>query len=105
MLWYYPWYLPPLWSDVASSEFSELPQSEANENPIKPIAQLVMVLPIESYKLLPLERRCMPVRRPEFYPRVWSFFSCGRRQLWECEPMIPMLPYQIVAKVLKMSKK
>lgn len=105
MLWYYPWYLPPLFADVVKHEFSELPSCSDAPNPISPVAQLVMVLPIESYGLLAPANRVMPVRRPEFYPRTWGFFSCGRRQLWECEPMIPMLPYKIVAQVLKIAKK
>jgi 5'-3' exonuclease len=104
MLWYYPWYLPPLFSDIATSDMT-LPRSEEAANPISPICQLVMVLPIESYALLPREKRGMPLKRPEFYPRSWTFFSAGRRQLWECEPMIPMLPYQIVAQTLKPAKK
>jgi len=105
MLWYYPWYLPPLFTDVARHDFRELPSCSDAPNPISPVAQLVMVLPIESYGLLSRANRVMPKRRPEFYPRTWGFFSCGRRQLWECEPMIPMLPYKIVARVLKLAKK
>jgi 5'-3' exonuclease len=105
MLWYYPWYLPPLFKDIAEHDFAELPESDNAPNPITPIAQLVMVLPIESYALLSHHNRIMPIRRPEFYPRSWGFFSAGRRQLWECEPMIPMLPYSVVSQVLKLVKK
>ena len=105
MLWYYPWYLPPLFADIAKHEFSQLPACSDAPNPIIPVAQLVMVLPIESYGLLSRAHRVLPKRRPEFYPRTWGFFSAGRRQLWECEPMIPMLPYQIVAQALKLIKK
>jgi 5'-3' exonuclease len=101
-LWYYPWYLPPLFKDIVidDSAFVDLDKDLA-PNPIQPISQLIMVLPIESYALLPKNMRRLPYLRPEYYPKVWTFFSAGRRQLWECEPMIPMLPYRVVAKFIK----
>ena len=104
MLWYYPWYLPPLFADVlkhGSSCNHDLVESNII-NPITPIAQLIMVLPIESYGLLPTNKRGLPFKNPEYYPKVWTFFSAGRRMLWECEPMIPMLPYNVIAKFLRL---
>ena len=100
MYWYYPWYLPPLFKDIAAVRFVK-PIGGVAPNEITPLAQLVMVLPIESYALLPRSARKLPFERPEFYPSSWTFFSCGRRQLWECEPMIPMLPWSIVKKFLR----
>jgi 5'-3' exonuclease len=100
MYWYYPWYLPPLFSDIAKQTFV-CAGMVRGENAIAPLEQLVMVLPIESYGLLPRAARRLPFMRPEFYPTTWNFFSCGRRQLWECEPMIPMLPYEIVKKMTR----
>lgn len=101
MYWYYPWYLPPLFKDIVGVPFVR-PKSDVAPNEITPIGQLMMVLPIESYALLPSWARGLPYERPEFYPSTWTFFSCGRRQLWECEPMIPMLPWSIVKqKVLR----
>ena len=97
MYWYYPWYLPPLFKDIMGVPFVR-PKSDPAPNEITPIGQLIMVLPIESYALLPTWARGLPYERPEFYPSTWTFFSCGRRQLWECEPMIPMLPWSIVKK-------
>lgn len=104
MLWYYPWYLPPLFADIlkhGSSCSHDLVESNII-NPITPIAQLIMVLPIESYGLLPTNKRGLPFINPEYYPKVWTFFSAGRRMLWECEPMIPMLPYNVIAKFLRL---
>lgn len=99
-LWYYPWYLPPLFKDIV---IGELPVTEevAGSNPIQPLTQLIMVLPVESYALLPTTHRRLPFIKPEYYPKVWTFFSAGRRQLWECEPMIPMLPYHVVARFIR----
>jgi 5'-3' exonuclease len=101
-LWYYPWYLPPLFKDIQMTENAFNNDNEKAElNPIQPISQLLMVLPIESYALIPNYLRRLPFLKPEYYPRTWTFFSAGRRQLWECEPMIPMLPYNIVARFIK----
>ena len=100
MYWYYPWYLPPLFRDISKVPFVR-PSCSTVANHISPTAQLVMVLPIESYKLLPTWTKRLALDHPEFFPSTWNFFSCGRRQLWECEPMIPMLPYSIVEKYVK----
>jgi len=99
MLWYYPWYLPPLFADVLKHGGKSIRSADVQntDNPIIPIAQLIMVLPIESYALLPTDKRGLPFKSPEYYPKVWAFFSAGRRMLWECEPMIPMLPYSVIA--------
>lgn len=99
-LWYYPWYLPPLFRDIKISEFV-VSDDAIGDNPIQPISQLIMVLPIESYALLPSNMRKLPFLKPEYYPRTWGFFSAGKRQLWECEPMIPMLPFHVVSQFLK----
>ena len=103
MLWYYPWYLPPLFQDIDNTCLAAAHGRHVSggPNPISPIAQLIMVLPVESYALLPQGLRRMPLLKPEFYPQKWGFFSAGRRQLWECEPMIPMLPFQFVKRLLR----
>jgi len=103
-LWYYPWYLPPLFKDIVITNESFLTNTKNLSNPIEPITQLIMVLPIESYALLPTNMRRLPFLKPEFYPNTWTFFSAGKRQLWECEPMIPMLPYHVVARFLNKLK-
>lgn len=101
-LWYYPWYLPPLFKDIViDSSGLPVPAEVCGSNPIQPLTQLIMVLPVESYALLPTTHRGLPFIKPEYYPKVWTFFSAGRRQLWECEPMIPMLPYHVVARFIR----
>jgi 5'-3' exonuclease len=99
-LWYYPWYLPPLFRDICVDDAAFACTAVTLPNPIQPMTQLIMVLPVESYGLLPKNLRRLPYLRPEYYPKTWTFFSAGRRQLWECEPMIPMLPYHIVQKLV-----
>jgi len=99
-LWYYPWYLPPLFKDIVVKPEVDGDSVKNAVNPIKPLAQLLMVLPEESYSLLPANKRNLPNMRPEYFPKVWTFFSAGRRMLWECEPLIPMMPYNVVRRIL-----
>jgi len=99
MLWYYPWYLPPLFSDILKYRSDIVVEFGAvGPNPITPLNQLIMVLPVESYGLLSSKCRGLPFKSPEYFPKVWTFFSAGRRMLWECEPLIPMLPYNVVTR-------
>ena len=103
LLWYYPWYLPPLFEDIYKYKecLTDGHGYFKKADPISSKAQLLMVLPIESYRLLPRNLRSLPIHKPEFFPSKWTFFSAGRRQLWECEPMIPMLPFEIVRKIFR----
>jgi 5'-3' exoribonuclease 1 len=99
MCWYYPWFLPPLMADVAHAirqNSTLLRAPEPSGHVLKPIEQLAMVLPTTSFCLLPVEYRCLPDRHPYAWPTSWSVFSLGRRFLWECEPLIPLVqPQQI----------
>ena len=96
--WYYPWLLPPLLSDVATGLRSceVLPAPTGAAPPLKPLEQLAMVLPQSSFGLLPAALQGLPARQPHAWPTAWSVFSLGRRFLWECEPLIPLIqPAQI----------
>lgn len=110
MLWYYPWYLPPLFSDInrvckGVTSICSLDTTEDNGvNPIDAKAQLLMVLPIESYRLLPSKMRSLAFKHPEYFPKEWGFFSAGRRQLWECEPLLPIIPFSIIRNFLQKMK-
>jgi len=115
MLWHYPWYLPPLFSDIArvckgveslgSKEDINGSNNRINgDNPIDAKSQLLMVLPVESYGLLPSRMRCLAFKHPEYFPKAWGFFSAGRRQLWECEPLLPIIPFSIIKNFLKKMK-
>ena len=93
MNWYYPWHLPPLLSDLTRylkthPESLEVPTSTSR--PLKPVEQLAMVLPRTSFALLP-HHQDLPDRHPWAWPTAWSNYSLGRRFLWECEPLIPLI--------------
>jgi 5'-3' exonuclease len=99
--WYYPWFLPPLFSDVAAAirsnpDILQLPSSLSQER-ITPMFQLAMVLPVSSFGLLPAGLRELPEKHPWAWPVAWGTFAFGRRFLWECEPLIPLIrPAQIL---------
>jgi len=100
MEWYYPWYLPPRMSEIHKLlEIKEtLTVPNTLRTPLKPMEQLALVLPETSYDLLPKPYRCMILRYLYAFPKAWDLFSFGRRFLWECEPVIPLiLPEQIRA--------
>lgn len=100
MTWYYPWYLPPLFEDIAHELELQTsispPCSSLHNPPLKPIEQLAMVLPQSSFHLLPPELQRLPTNHIYAWPQSWGYFSLGRRFLWECEPQIPLIqPSQI----------
>ncbi len=97
--WCFSRLLPPLWSDLQQalerndSEMIPPPSS----TPIQPAEQLAMVLPLESWHLIEdASLRSLPSRLPQFWPTSFAFFSAGRIHMWECEPLLPILPIQRV---------
>jgi 5'-3' exonuclease len=94
--WYYPFSLPPLWEWVrdavhqhALPDFPQMVRVRAED--IRPAEQLALVLPLESWSLIPpCPERQFPYVAPQFYPSTFSFDSVGKRFFWECEAEIPM---------------
>jgi len=100
--WYYPWYLPPRAETVANylntTPIPLLETPATPRKPLKPEEQLAMVLPQSSFHLLPKEFQTLPTLYPHAFPIQWGLFSLGRKILWECEPLIPLIqPTQITS--------
>ena len=98
MHWYYPWLLPPLTTRVleylASNTIPSAPSTKQQQ--LTPTEQLAMVLPETSFHLLPTELQTLPKLYPHAFPCDWAYYSFGRRFMWECEPLIPLIqPKQI----------
>lgn len=94
--WYFPWNVPPLWGDLEAAFQQEsattLLKAPSPSPPVAPEEQLAMVLPMDSWWLIRSTRlRGLPGRAPIYWPSGFSFFSLGRRWLWECEAEIPIL--------------
>lgn len=92
--WYFHWYLPPLWSDLAAwLEDGDLFVGDMpNLEPIKPQEQLSLVLPLQSYMLVrdKILRR-LPAEMPQYWPSTFELFTAGHKQMWECEAVIPII--------------
>ena len=94
--WFYAFNLPPLWlwlkdylNELMLPEFPEKVLIRATD--IRPVEQLVLVLPLESWSLIPpCAEKKLPQLAPQFYPSTFSFESVGKRYFWECESMIPL---------------
>jgi 5'-3' exonuclease len=95
--WYFPWNLPPLWSDLIDAfqqgvDGQEGLMAPPPSQPVAPQEQLAMVLPMDSWWLVRSTKlRGLPGRAPIFWPAGFGFFSVGKRWLWECEAEIPIL--------------
>lgn len=96
--WYYPWHMPPLWcwlhKYLQTYEGRRLIQGLSGEKsqPPLPVQQLTMVLPPESYELIPDKSyRAFYQVAPWYFPASFKFFSAGRRYFWECEADIPIV--------------
>jgi len=98
--WCYTFSLPPLWSWICAYLQQEegLPAFPDREEgtliraaDIQPAEQLALVLPLESWSLLPpCPQRALPYLAPHLFPATFSFDSVGKRFFWECESMIPL---------------
>jgi 5'-3' exonuclease len=94
--WYYPHSLPPLWEWIYTylrahtlPAFPDTVWVKAED--IRPVEQLTLVLPLESWSLIPsCKEKQFPSLAPQFYPAAFSFESVGKRFFWECEAQIPM---------------
>jgi len=106
--WFYPFNLPPLWSWLKEylTETQILPSFPdkvlVKANEIEPVEQLALVLPLESWSLIPEgPMRVLPKLAPQFYPSAFSFESTGKRYFWECESQIPLPSILEVKKIIK----
>jgi 5'-3' exonuclease len=91
--WYYPWCLPPRATSVVAylHVTPTLTVPNTKRTPLEPVHQLAMVLPQTSFDLLPPEYAALIEKHPYAWPTAYESYSLGRRFLWECEPLIPMI--------------
>jgi 5'-3' exonuclease len=101
--WTFPAHMPPLWSDVVAALSGVLAGSIVTPPPIvwaDPLPEwvhLLSVLPMASVRrLLPTAKQGLMTAEPWWWPDAWSLFDVGRGQMWECEPVIPMIPETVL---------
>jgi 5'-3' exonuclease len=107
--WFFESHLPPLWSSLQSyltggpGDTLQAPRIEVPE-PLPEWLHLLAVLPADSVlRLLPADKRRLMYDMPWYWPASWSLFDIGRTQLWECEPVLPMIPEPILRTYIKMT--
>ena len=93
--WCFPWFLPPLWSDLSAflsglgDRVIVAPAPTGFQ--VKPQEQLALVMPMASWWLVrdPNLRR-LPRQAPQLWPSSFQLFTAGHKQIWECEAQIPL---------------
>jgi 5'-3' exonuclease len=104
--WFFDEHLPPLWSDVASTLSSSTsdtvtPPPITYPSPLPDWLHLLAVLPADSVvQLLPYSVQKLMGSCPWYWPTSWTVFDVGKTQLWECEPVIPVIP-EVVLRSMK----
>jgi len=43
----------------------------------------------------------MMEKNPWYWPTSWSVYDIGKTQLWECEPMIPIIPETVLRSAME----
>jgi 5'-3' exonuclease len=100
--WVFDHPLPPLWDDVVkflrSTDGITLAPPEIKwPTALPPQIHLLSVLPADSVEELlgpTVMRRMGSV--PWYWPTKWSLYDVGRTQMWECEPVIPLIPERLL---------
>ena len=103
--WFFDEHLPPLWSDVyaylsATSQAIAAPPVQYPA-PLPDWLHLLSVLPADSVeKLLPPKAQRLMAKVPWYWPTSWSVYDVGKSQMWECEPVIPIIPEVVLREYL-----
>ena len=100
--WYFDEHLPPRWESVAAFLLGAkasilLPPPVIYPTPLPDWLHLLAVLPADSVaRLLPASVARRMATALWYWPSSWSVFDIGKTQLWECEPMIPIIPETVL---------
>lgn len=100
-LWFYPHEAAPFVSDIyeyLKTHVIEKPKFINGYKFIKPLQQLLMVLPQQSKDLLPDKyQRVMANELKEYYPVKYELDFVLKTRFWQGVPQVPMIdPYRVV---------
>jgi 5'-3' exonuclease len=90
----------PLFADVIGRHLKgpSVPQAP----PATPSEQLALVLPRESYHLIPkCPERMFLVAAPEYFPEKWHYHHLGKRHFWECEAGIAVPTIRVLRDAIR----
>jgi 5'-3' exonuclease len=99
--------VPPLWQWLRDYLVAHSLPQFPNEIKVRgadilPVEQLSLVLPLESWSLIPpCPQKQLPKYAPYLFPTSFSFESVGKRFFWECESMIPLPSIFEVKQIIK----
>ncbi len=105
--WVYNYPIAPLFAAVSGllkarggQVFEDMPAP--NGLPPKAVEQLALVLPKESYWLIPkCKEREFLLKGAHYFPSEWHYYSFGKRHFWECEAEIPIPTIKMLRSVLQ----
>jgi 5'-3' exonuclease len=103
--WFFDEHLPPLWCDVAAALAASSGPIRAPpvvyDKPLPDWLHLLAVLPAASVAaLLPEKAQRIMAAHAHYWPSAWSVFDVGKGQMWECEPVIPVIPEVVLRRIL-----
>lgn len=105
LFWYYPWNLPPLFSDLAAHYTKWLGRpvrAEKKTVPLTEVEQCAMALPASSLHLCTDRRyHVLPQIIPHYFPSRCKFFYAGKHLLWECEPRLGLITPERLRSIVK----
>ena len=105
--WFFDEHLPPLWSEVAavltaSPDATIRAPAVVYPEPLPDWLHLLAVLPAASVEtLLPAKVHAIMAAHAHYWPSSWSVFDVGKGQMWECEPVIPVIPEVVLRRILE----
>lgn len=106
--WYYPYHYAPMISDLGINivqdflgtttiqTFEVDCNCPVNSAPYTPFQQLLCIMPLKSFKLLPPEYRQIPNQMIEQYPSDFNVDLNGKTNAWEAIVLIPFVDDQQV---------
>lgn len=106
--WVYDRHLPPLWGDVLAT--LDVPGAATYLTPpavrwptnLPAWVHLLAVLPADSVlRLLAVEHQELLRSASWYWPTEWSLFDVGRSQMWECEPVLPLIPEAMLRRLVE----
>jgi 5'-3' exonuclease len=104
--WFFDEHLPPLWSDVAAALAASSDPIRAPpvvyDKPLPDWLHLLAVLPAASVATMLTEKaQRIMAAHAHYWPSAWSVFDVGKGQMWECEPVIPVIPETVLRRILE----
>ncbi len=102
--WMYEFAAAPLFQHVVAASWAAEGPSTASTSvpPPTPEEQLALVLPPQSYWLLPpCKERQFLAAAPEYFPKSWNYHHLGKRHLWECEAHIPLPTLRVLRQIVR----